>query len=122
MSRETTSPGTPGGPTTCPTNYTCPENDGCTYTGTDGRTFALKCNADYYGGDFDNMYAESLQTCNKACADNAQCVAASFVGGKGAGHCYLKNKNNGAGANDNVDGMFPPLVPCCPLIYHRFCH
>ncbi|KAG9198823.1 hypothetical protein G6514_009373 [Epicoccum nigrum] len=98
-------PDNSGSPASCPASYSCPENDGCQYTGGDGRTFALKCNADYYGGDFANMNSDSLQSCNKACADNAQCVAASYVGGKGAGHCYLKGTNNGASGSDNVDGF-----------------
>jgi hypothetical protein len=52
------------------------------------------------------MYAASLRACTKACVDNDQCVAASFVGGQGDGQCYLKNKNNGANPNSNVDGEF----------------
>jgi hypothetical protein len=72
--------------------------------GTNSRSFALTCGTDFYGGDFDNMNADSLEICTQACADNARCVAASFVGGKGAGHCYLKDGNNGAGVNNNVDG------------------
>lgn len=52
------------------------------------------------------MYAASLQVCTQACKDNAQCVAASYVGGQGAGHCYLKNEINGATSNDNVDGQY----------------
>lgn len=53
-----------------------------------------------------SMYAASLQVCAQACADNTLCVAASYVGGSGAGHCYLKDKNNGANTNDNVDGRY----------------
>jgi hypothetical protein len=39
------------------------------------------------------------------CAANAECAAASFVGGKGAGHCYLKGTKSGASFNENVDRM-----------------
>lgn len=53
-----------------------------------------------------NMNAPSLQVCTETCANDPQCVAASYVGGKGAGHCYLKNSNNGANTNDNVDGTY----------------
>lgn len=93
-------------PQTCPASYTCPENDGCTFQSADSRTFALYCGTDFYGGDLNSMSAASLDDCNQACANNAQCVAASFVGGKGAGQCYLKNENDGAVANSNVDGQF----------------
>lgn len=102
--RETTTPVTASTPLACPASYTCPEDDGCSIQGANSRTFTLSCGKDFYGGDFDNMYAASLDDCTQACADNAQCVAASFVGGKGSGHCYLKDKNGGAGINNNVDG------------------
>ncbi|KZM22124.1 hypothetical protein ST47_g6710 [Ascochyta rabiei] len=103
--RETTAPVVPTTPMSCPATYTCPENDGCTIQGAGSRTFALSCGTDFYGGDFTNMEASSLQVCTQACADNSQCVAASYVGGKGAGHCYLKDKNDGVSNNDNVDAI-----------------
>jgi hypothetical protein len=99
----TTPAPTPNAPTTCPASFTCPENNGCSYT--DGsRTLTLACGIDFYGGDFTNQYAASLEACTQACADNAQCAAASFVGGKGAGRCYLKNTKNSGTENDGVDG------------------
>lgn len=64
----------------------------------------MSCGVDFYGGDIDNMYAESLEACTQFCAGNKDCAAASYVGGKGAGHCYLKGTKNGANANDGVDG------------------
>ena len=93
----------PDTPNTYPASFTCPENSGCSYT--DGsRTLTLSCGVDFYGGDFTNQYAASLEACTQACADNVECVAASFVGGKGDGRCYLKNTKNGGSANDGVDG------------------
>ena len=94
----------PDAPQVCPASFTCPENNGCSYT--DGsRTLTLSCGVDFYGGDFANQYVANLEACTKACAGDAQCVAASFVGGKGAGTCYLKNTKNGGSTNDGVDGM-----------------
>ena len=52
------------------------------------------------------MYTQSYQICTQACADDKECVAASYTGGKEAGFCYLKGKNNGATTNDNVDGTY----------------
>ena len=99
----TTSTPAPDAPQVCPASFTCPENNGCSYT--DGsRTLILTCGFDFYGGDFTNQYAASLEACTQACADDAQCVAASFVGGKRDGTCYLKNTKNGDSANDGVDG------------------
>jgi len=93
----------PDVPQVCPTSFTCPGNDGCSYT--DGsRTLTLSCGVDFYGGDFTHQYAATLQACTQACAGDAHCVAASFVGGKGAGNCYLKNTKNGGSANGGVDG------------------
>ena len=88
----------------CHASFTCPENNGCSCT--DGsRTLILSCGIDFYGGDFANQYAASLQACTQACAGDAQCVAASFVGGKRDGTCYLKSTKNGGSSNDGVDGM-----------------
>jgi hypothetical protein len=92
-------------PQTCPESFTCPDNDGCSYT--DGsRTLVLSCAMDFYGGDFANQYAESLGACMQSCAANTECVAASFVGGKGAGTCYLKSTKNSGNINDSVNGLF----------------
>lgn len=52
------------------------------------------------------MFADSLHSCTKFCEENTDCVATSFVGGSGAGHCYLKSKNNGGTSNSNVNGIF----------------
>lgn len=93
----------PAVPKTCSTGFTCPEDDGCSYA--DGsRTLTLACGVDFYGGDFANEYSASLGVCTQSCASNAQCVAASFVGEKGAGQCFLKDAKNGGSGNDNVDG------------------
>jgi hypothetical protein len=90
-------------PNMCPASFTCPENKGCTYTG-GSRTLTLACGADFYRRDFTIQYAAGLEACTQACADNAQCAAASFVGGKCDGRCYLKNTRNGGSANDGADG------------------
>jgi hypothetical protein len=96
--------------TACPASYTCPENNGCTIQGANSRTFILACDTDVYGGDFASMETQSLEACNQACLDNTQCVATAFVGGNGAGTCYLKGENNGASTNTNVDGMFSMVL------------
>lgn len=97
-------PSTSSAPSTCPATYTCPENNGCIVRGSNNRAFTLACNNDFYGGDFRNFYASSYQACTQTCADDVDCIAASYVGGTGAGTCYLKSKNNGPSINDNVDG------------------
>ncbi|KAF3049380.1 hypothetical protein E8E11_008652 [Didymella keratinophila] len=104
--RESTGGSTSETPQTCPSSYTCPENDGRTFKGTDLRSFTLFCGVDYYGDDLAGQYAQSYQACTQACSDNANCVAASFTGGKNDGYCYLKSKNNRATKNDNVNAVF----------------
>lgn len=89
----------------CPASFTCPENDGCSYTA-ESRTLRLSCGVDFYGGDINSQSTESLQACTQTCAADTKCVAASFVGGKGSGRCYLKSAKNNADFNDNVNGMF----------------
>ncbi|KAF3007634.1 hypothetical protein E8E13_008411 [Curvularia kusanoi] len=88
-----------------PNSFTCPQNDGCSITD-QSRTFTLACGTDFYGGDLSNQYADSLQACTDACASNAACVAASFVGGSGSGTCYLKSVKNAGSSNDNVDAIY----------------
>ncbi|KAF2631446.1 hypothetical protein BU25DRAFT_407097 [Macroventuria anomochaeta] len=89
----------------CPASFTCPENDGCSYTDS-SRTLTLTCGVDFYGNDSDNQYSESLEACTQACATNTKCAAASFVGGKGAGPCYLKGTKNAASINDNGNVVY----------------
>lgn len=102
-SRDTSTP-TPGsGQQTCPAGFGCPANNGCSYTA-GSRTLVLSCGTDFYGGDYANQYAEGLEACTQACAADTQCAAASFVGGTGAGTCYLKGVKNGGSINDNVNG------------------
>lgn len=127
-SRETSTP-TPGsGQQTCPASFSCPANNGCSYN--DGsRTLVLSCGTDFYGGDYANQYAESLEACTQACAADTQCAAASFVGGTGAGTCYLKGTKNGGSINDNVNGTldkylcwddsFTDIIRCLPR--HHLC-
>ncbi|KAJ4379270.1 hypothetical protein N0V86_005315 [Didymella sp. IMI 355093] len=91
---------------TCPSSYSCPENDGCAFTGADQRNFKLSCGKDLYGGDLSYVWADSYQGCTNACAANSACIAASFTGGSGAGPCYLKNQMNGASINNNVDSEY----------------
>lgn len=78
------------------------------------------CGVDIYGGDLDNQWSETLQDCAGACAANEQCVAASFVGGKGTGRCYLKSTKNGANMNDSVDGMLYTESRCTFTEKHSF--
>lgn len=109
-SRETTASGTGSDTQTCPASFTCPENNGCSYT--DGsRSVTLPCGVDYYRGKYANQYAASFQACTQVCVADTRCAAASFVGGKGAETCYLKAMKNGATINDNVNGMLRNILP-----------
>ncbi|KAH6644082.1 hypothetical protein C7974DRAFT_14111 [Boeremia exigua] len=102
---------------TCPASFTCPANNGCTYS--DGsRTFKLSCGTDFYGGDIGIQTAESLKACTVACAANAQCVAASFVGGSKPGPCYLKGTKNPGTISDNVNAVsvVPNTTPTPPAL------
>lgn len=94
---------------TCPASFSCPENNGCSYT--DGiRTLVLSCGVDFYGGDYANQYANSLKACTQACASNTRCVAASFVGGKDAGTCYLKGTKKPGNIDYKINGKLSESV------------
>ena len=104
-SLETVKAATPGAEQTCPESFTCPENNDCSYT-MSSCMLSLSCGVDFYGGNIDNQYAESLEACTQACAANSLCAAASYVGGKRDGRCHPKGIKNGASLNSNVEGMF----------------
>ncbi|KAF2999426.1 hypothetical protein E8E13_007443 [Curvularia kusanoi] len=92
-------------PALCPTGYSCPEDDGCSTTN-GARTLKLQCGVDYYGGDLDNIPTNTIEACSQACLANPECVAASFVGGKLNGVCYMKRTKEAQTDTSSVDGLF----------------
>ncbi|KXS95905.1 hypothetical protein AC578_2637 [Pseudocercospora eumusae] len=65
--------------------------------------FTLECGTDRYGQDLSSASASSFSACIPLCDANPSCVAVSYVGGSGAGTCYLKSGLASSSANSNVD-------------------
>ncbi|KAI7349198.1 glycoside hydrolase family 16 protein [Hortaea werneckii] len=96
-----TSSGTPTGsaPASASTPVLCPDYNGTAFTDNNNVQYEIHCGFDYQGGG--NVYAaESFENCLGICDNTSGCKAVSFVGGNGAGSCYVKD----ATGSLNYDG------------------
>ncbi|KAI6899253.1 hypothetical protein KC318_g9111, partial [Hortaea werneckii] len=96
-----TSSGTPTGsaPASASTPVLCPGYNGTAFTDSNNVLYEIHCGFDYQGGG--NVYAaESFENCLGICDNTSGCKAVSFVGGNGAGSCYVKD----ATGSLNYDG------------------
>ncbi|RMY91160.1 hypothetical protein D0862_09787 [Hortaea werneckii] len=96
-----TSSGTPTGsaPASASTPVLCPDYNGTAFTDSNDVQYEIHCGFDYQGGG--NVYAaESFENCLGICDNTSGCKAVSFVGGNGAGTCYVKD----ATGSLNYDG------------------
>ncbi|KAI6840683.1 glycoside hydrolase family 16 protein [Hortaea werneckii] len=96
-----TSSGTPTGsaPASASTPVLCPDYNGTAFTDNNNVQYEIHCGFDYQGGG--NVYAaESFENCLGICDNSSGCKAVSFVGGNGAGSCYVKD----ATGSLNYDG------------------
>ncbi|RMY56429.1 hypothetical protein D0865_03662 [Hortaea werneckii] len=96
-----TSNGTPTGsaPASASTPVLCPDYNGTAFTDSNNVQYEIHCGFDYQGGG--NVYAaESFENCLGICDNTSGCKAVSFVGGNGAGSCYVKD----ATGSLNYDG------------------
>ena len=96
-----TSSGTPTGsaPASASTPVLCPDYNGTAFTDNNNVQYEIHCGFDYQGGG--NVYAaESFENCLGICDNTSGCKAVSFVGGNGAGSCYIKD----ATGSLNYDG------------------
>lgn len=71
-------------------------------------SYNLACNTDYPGGDLVAKNAQSFQGCAPLCDQTQGCVGWAYVGGTGAGTCYLKQTLTNAVTNDHVDSGYNP--------------
>ena len=77
----------------CPTDFSCPEDNGCSTTGgIPARWLKLECDADYGLPNVDEFESPSIEACSKSCLENQDCKSLTFVGGKRSGNCYLKGE------------------------------
>ncbi|KAI6835041.1 glycoside hydrolase family 16 protein [Hortaea werneckii] len=96
-----TSSGTPTGsaPASASTPVLCPDYNGTAFTDSNNVQYEIHCGFDYQGGG--NVYAaESFENCLGICDNISGCKAVLFVGGNGAGSCYVKD----ATGSLNYDG------------------
>ncbi|KAI5273172.1 hypothetical protein E4T47_03678 [Aureobasidium subglaciale] len=78
---------------------------GSIYTTSKNVQYTVMCGFDYSGYDLAAVSGSSFANCYDKCDGYPGCVSFSFVGGSGAGTCYLKRRGaNTAKANGGVSG------------------
>lgn len=84
-------------PASASTPAICPDYNGTTWTDNNNQQYTIACGSDYQGSGA--VYAaQSFENCMEICDNysgdnNLRCVAVSFVGGNGAGTCYIKTSD-----------------------------
>lgn len=70
-----------------------------TYNTSDGTSFSVSCDWDYFGGDYASAQAPNYKACFDICAKDRSCLAFSFA----SYTCYLKNTAGKGAPQPNVD-------------------
>jgi len=73
-----------------------------TYVDTNGAVYQIMCSYDYNDHDVAAAQAASFEACFAICDKTPQCAAFSYLGGSGAGNCYMKSAAVG-GASGGSD-------------------
>ncbi|OCL09221.1 glycoside hydrolase family 128 protein [Glonium stellatum] len=82
----------------------CPASNGAVYSN-GGRTYAIECSTDRYGGDMpapNGQYTGTFEACIESCSTRSGCMLANYVASSTA--CYLKSVANSKSANSAVWG------------------
>ncbi|KAI7313227.1 hypothetical protein KC315_g11758 [Hortaea werneckii] len=83
-------------------SYTSP------FTDANNQTYIVECGTDHVGGDLTSVSSPSFGECFSFCDKTTGCVGFAYVGGSGAGTCYLKSSIVSANNNPNVDFAYLP--------------
>ncbi|KAI7014941.1 hypothetical protein KC355_g4506 [Hortaea werneckii] len=83
-------------------SYTSP------FTDANNQTYIVECGTDHVGGDLTSVSSPSFGDCFSFCDKTTGCVGFAYVGGNGAGTCYLKSSIVPANSNPNVDFAYVP--------------
>ncbi|KAI6793457.1 hypothetical protein KC361_g6163 [Hortaea werneckii] len=83
-------------------SYTSP------FTDANNQTYIVECGTDHVGGDLTSVSSPSFGDCFSFCDKTTGCVGFAYVGGSGAGTCYLKSSIVPANSNPNVDFAYLP--------------
>ncbi|KAI7610510.1 hypothetical protein KC346_g8709 [Hortaea werneckii] len=98
-SESTNAPSATGG--SCAT-YSSP------FTDANNQTYIVECGTDHVGGDLTSVSSPCFGDCFSFCDKTTGCVGFAYVGGNGAGTCYLKSSIVPANSNPNVDFAYIP--------------
>lgn len=101
----------------------CPRSNNTVYTDYNGQEYTIACGSDYTGGadgipQGGVFGATSFENCMEICDEYSICTGVAFVGGNGAGTCYVKSEQgkfvfNGA-TNAARKGAFPSASVSMP--------
>ncbi|KAI7471093.1 hypothetical protein KC351_g12301 [Hortaea werneckii] len=78
------------------------------FTDANNHTHVVECGTDHVGGDLTSVSSPSFGDCFGFCDKTTGCVGFAYVGGNGAGTCYLKSSIVPANSNPNVDFAYLP--------------
>ncbi|KAI7234963.1 hypothetical protein KC330_g4517 [Hortaea werneckii] len=78
------------------------------FTDANNQTYIVECGTDHVGGDLTSVSSPSFGECFSFCDKTTGCVGFAYVGGNGAGTCYLKSSIVPANSNPNVDFAYIP--------------
>lgn len=70
--------------------------------------YTIECGADHNGGDLMAASALSFTGCMAICDTTPGCIGYAYLGGSGAGTCYLKSAVTGKEISPNVDYAYKP--------------
>lgn len=109
----------------CPSGFSCPANDGCTYTA-NSRTLSLECGIDRPGNDIRNedvaagdvnRIVQSIEECTARCGRTPLCVAAaaSRLGNpNGPLYCFMKTSAGAPIFKEDTDCTYSDLCTTDP--------
>lgn len=86
--------------TAVPTPLICPSSNDTIWTDSNGQDYTIACGSDFTGGfaglpNNGVVGARSFANCLEICDQYSACVGVAFVGGNGAGTCYIKSDEDG---------------------------
>ncbi|KAK4894792.1 hypothetical protein LTR28_002002, partial [Elasticomyces elasticus] len=76
------------------------------YTDEQNKSYTVACGMDFGGNDIAAVGSARFSGCFSLCDTTPGCVAFSYLGGSGAGTCYLKGSYGTGSANPNVDSAY----------------
>lgn len=73
------------------TPFICPSYNNTAWTDYNGNQYEIACGSDFTAGILDIVSVMSFESCLEACDSTYTCSGVAYLGGNGAGTCYIRN-------------------------------